>query len=233
MAFVSRGPPRRVFQGRAIGLAALATHSAAGDRAGGRDMRPEISPARAFFPDGSATDAPEGRKTRLAPVSRSRRKVIEAPACAHCQLPARLVLGEEAYPGRHDLAFDRFWLCRPCGALCGATKTGKPIGRPGNKALREARSRLHAERFDPIIRKGIERYAGAPLPPGMVPALVRRRTLIYLAHLMGIEPEECSIAQFDLEQCRTAWAALRGVTYEAAREFVKASEHDAAPEANP
>lgn len=174
----------------------------------------------------SPVDGPsKGAKSSVATLSRSRRKGLEPPLCAHCRRPARMVLGEEAYPGRHDLAFERFWHCAACSALCGATKTGKPVGRPGNKALREARSILHDRRIEPIVRVGIERYRGASLPPGMIPSLVRRRLRIYLAHLLGLEPEECQTAMLDLDQCRAAWIALDGVTYEAARDFVKASEH--------
>jgi hypothetical protein len=161
----------------------------------------------------------EGRFASPRPARQARRIKIEAPLCAHCRRPAHTVLGEELYRGRDDLAGETFWRCDACDATCGSHRNGKPLGRPGNKQLRDARMKLR-ERFDPIWLAGIAKYDGK-IAPGHARALCRRRLYLYLAHKLGLEPEEAHIAALDLEQCRAAWVALAGVTYDDARNFAK------------
>lgn len=113
--------------------------------------------------------------------------------CAYCNKPAELVGGEEIYPHRPDLYQKKFWRCRPCKAYVGCHKPNvgygdgtRPLGRLANAELRAAKSAAHAA-FDPIWQNGIARRGSA---------------YAWLANKLGIQPKQCHIGEFDVEQCK-------------------------------
>lgn len=151
-----------------------------------------------------------------------------APNCAHCGGPAGIVSGAAIYPGRQDLAALRFWRCSPCGAWVGCHRTGngrKPLGRPANAELRRARGILHERMVDPLWRGAIETCGYEPEDArarAIITRTARRRVYEFLADRLGIPFAETHVAMFDVEQCRAAWVALRGVGYPEIRAWAKA-----------
>ncbi len=143
----------------------------------------------------------------------------------HCNGLARLTTGAETYPRSPDLWDKPMWKCDACDAWCGALKSGKPIGRPANAHLRDARQKLRNIRFLTIVDWGVKTYAGTGrLPRPALEALVSRRLSRYLAHLLGLEEHE-TIAEYDLETCRRAWVTLASVDYADVRAFAKEQAH--------
>lgn len=123
--------------------------------------------------------------------------------CDYCGQPAPLITGKELYPHRPDLWEKRFYRCDPCDAHVGchppATARGGgigdgsvPLGRLANAELRRVRSAAHAA-FDPIWQRQ---------------GMSRRDAYLWLAQELGIDPQECHIGMFDLDQCRAAIAAV-------------------------
>lgn len=113
--------------------------------------------------------------------------------CAYCNKPAELVGGEEIYPHRPDLYQKKFWRCRPCKAYVGCHKPNvgygdgtRPLGRLANAELRAAKSAAHAA-FDPVWQNGFVRRGSA---------------YAWLADKLGIQPKQCHIGEFDVEQCK-------------------------------
>ena len=124
-----------------------------------------------------------------------------APPCLHCQTAAevRLVKGSKIYPTKKYLHHKKFWLCSTCGAYCGChDQSFKPLGYPADYATRQARSRLHNERLDPLWRSSTKGKRAA------------RRTEVYsyLSIRMGLNRDDTHIGMFTLEQCRAAWRLL-------------------------
>lgn len=110
------------------------------------------------------------------------------PVCPYCHQASVRVGGLKLYPHREDLASKTFYLCEPCDAYVGTHKgTNKALGTLANKVLREQRKLAHAT-FDPLWRDGLYGRGEA----------YRR-----LAKAMQLEREDCHIAMFNLEQCKT------------------------------
>lgn len=131
--------------------------------------------------------------------------------CDYCHQPAPLVTGREVYPHRPDLWEKRFYACMPCGAWVGchppATAPGGgvgdgtvPMGRIANAELRRAKSAAHAA-FDPL-------WQGRR-------SMRRRDAYLWLAQELRIEPEDCHIGMFDLDQCRAVIAAVHRLQVDA------------------
>lgn len=82
-----------------------------------------------------------------------------------------------------------------CDSYCGAHNNGKPLGTLANKETRMARNRAH-QLFDPIWKPDTDdrRTQNFPLIP-------RRQAYNYLAEYLGINPEVCHIANFDIATC--------------------------------
>ena len=124
-----------------------------------------------------------------------------APLCQHCNQPAKLVGGDAVYPHRPDLYHLNFWLCEPCQAFVGCHPVSKhlngdgktALGRPANAEVRKARSAVHRY-FDP---QHLEGYWS------------RREAYERLGQLMKLEPEDCHIGMFDLQQCTKALELVR------------------------
>lgn len=121
-------------------------------------------------------------------------------ACNYCGRLAMLVTGTEIYPHRKDLGFLRFWQCKGCDAYVGCHKRGAPLGggRVSNGAvplgtlanaeLRRARGQVHAA-FDAIWKEG---------------GMTRTAAYSWLQHHMGLQPDDCHIAKFNVAQCERA-----------------------------
>ena len=75
---------------------------------------------------------------------------------------------------------------------------------------------LHNELLDPLWRNAPAKYGKRG----------RRRALAYkfLAHKMGIDRDACHTGMFSLEQCRSAWRGLRGVTFADVEAFHQAEK---------
>lgn len=151
-------------------------------------------------------------------------KKIRAPLCVHCNRPAALTTGARIYPGRADLAAKNIWRCR-CGAYVGCHgDTTRPLGRPANSDLRTARIKLHNMRVDPLWQTAVETGEYRPESPraaSTIRSAARSRVYAFLADRLGIEPKACHISEFDIETCRRAWVALRGITYPEIRAWAR------------
>jgi hypothetical protein len=55
----------------------------------------------------------------------------------------------------------------------------------------------------------------------------RGRVYGYLANKLGISRDDVHVGMFDIETCRRAWAALRGLTYPQIREWTKQQKEQA------
>lgn len=107
------------------------------------------------------------------------------------------------YPRRVDLATLKFWSCAPCRAYVGCHKAGAhmfingkkvvsdgttPLGRLADADLRTAKQKAHAA-FDPLWTHDENR------------SKARKREYKWLANALGINPDDCHIGEFDLDQC--------------------------------
>ena len=151
---------------------------------------------------------------------------MAAPICPTCETAARLTDGREIYPHRKDLADKPIWACTICEDSYVGCHPGseEPLGFPADAALREARQLLHHRRIDPLWQNAPRTGGyGALDDEGLktVRRAARGRVYGFLASRMGLTREACHTAMFTLEQCREAWAALRGVTYPEIREWAK------------
>lgn len=160
------------------------------------------------------------------------RKQPAPPACAHCSVPAVLVSGMDVYPHRPDLGLLSFWRCVPCDATVGCHKgTRRALGRPANAELGKARVTLHEQMVDPLWKTAVESVGYTPEDPRAIAIIrntARARVYEYLGWRLGLDRDECHVAQFDLVQCRRAWVALRGITYPEIRDWAKARKAKAA-----
>ena len=159
------------------------------------------------------------------------RKAV-APICAHCNQPSVLVGGDVIWPNRTDRHAQFFWRCVPCAAYVGCHKnTKRPLGIPANDELRQARILLHNRMVDPLWRTAVESVGYTPEDPKarkIIMNTARSRVYEFLAWKLGIERDECHVAEFDLEMCRRAWRALQGVDYVMIRSWAKERRQDAA-----
>ena len=156
---------------------------------------------------------------------------MTAPTCPACAVPARLTTGAEVYPHRPNLHGKAIWKCDGCGAYVGChPNTTEPLGTPAGPELRAARMKLHNDMLDPLWKNAWRdpAYAGHRLPPGAskraidqeyrrkqvaVSKCARTRVYEYLAAQLGLTRDQCHTGLFDIEACRRAWVALRGVSY--------------------
>lgn len=132
---------------------------------------------------------------------------MEAPKCLECDLDCALTNGREVYPHRKDLAKTPVWICRRCNARVGCHPGSiRPLGFPANEALRKARALLHDRMLDPLWRDADD---------SLGPYQQRRlRVYRYLSETLKIPRDQTHTAMFDLDTCRRAWRALKGVTYQ-------------------
>lgn len=111
---------------------------------------------------------------------------MKGPPCSECGREAYRTDGAEIYPHRPDLHHKIMWACI-CGAYCGSHEnTGEPLGYPCGWHTRQARMAAH-EAFDRLWKHG---------PP------TRPEAYAWLAHEMGLPPEQCHIGMMTEEQAR-------------------------------
>lgn len=155
--------------------------------------------------------------------------------CPGCQREAELTNGAEVYPRRADLREKSIWICRPCGAYVGCHPgTTRPLGVPANAELRRARMILHNEMLDPLWETADQCDAYTPEDERARKKIRRRareRVYRFLADRLGLPREAVHTGLFDLETCRRAWRALRGVTYADIRVWARAAEASTPSEA--
>jgi len=114
--------------------------------------------------------------------------------CNYCGNPAQITLGRYIWPHRTEMHDKRFFICVGCDAWVGThEKTGKPFGTLANFELRLWRHKAHRA-FDPIweakVAAGIERHNA------------RNRGYKWLARQLGINKDQCHIANMDIETCK-------------------------------
>lgn len=148
-----------------------------------------------------------------------------APTCGSCSAIARLTTGLEIYPHRFDLHEKQIWKCDGCGGYVGCHPgTTNPLGTPAKWDLRNARRILHNEMIDPLWKTADS--CGLYTPEDekarhKIRRSARGRVYGYLAQKLGMQRTEIHVGMFDIETCRRAWVALRGVTYPQIREWFK------------
>ena len=145
--------------------------------------------------------------------------------CGSCNKAARLTDGREIYPHRGDLADRKIWKCDGCGGYVGChLGTTRALGSPADAELRKARGILHEQRFD-MIWKTADATGGYKPEDDKARWRIRRtartRLYAYLAHELDLSEAECHIGMFDLETCRRAWVALKGLDYPTIRAWAK------------
>ncbi|MDH2313071.1 hypothetical protein [Methylobacterium brachiatum] len=128
--------------------------------------------------------------------------------CADCGTGCALVDGREVDPHDPEIADVRVWACPecPCAWAHHAAAADAPAAVPAGAETRHAREVLAERLVLPLVHEGSGGLAGAQ-------ALAIDRLTNFLAYRMGIEPDECEVARFSLEQCRQAWRELRGVRF--------------------
>ncbi len=128
--------------------------------------------------------------------------------CADCGTECALVDGREVDPHDPEIADVRVWACPecPCAWAHHAAAADAPAAVPAGAETRHAREVLAERLVLPLVHEGSGGIVGAR-------ALAIDRLTNFLAHRMGIEPDECEVARFSLEQCRQAWRELRGVRF--------------------
>lgn len=142
---------------------------------------------------------------------------MTAPHCARCSRDCELTNGFEIYPHRADLAENPIWICRGCKARVGCHPgTTNALGLPADSETRRARSMLHNALLDPLWRHA-DRSLG---PHGQR----RKRVYRFLGDRLGIPYESVHVGNFDIETCRRAWLALKGVTYQQVHEWREAQK---------
>lgn len=118
--------------------------------------------------------------------------------CPYCGRNALLVNGFKIYRNRPDLAYMKFWLCKPCDAYVGCHKPTRynnfsdcePLGRLADSQLRKAKSAAH-KTFDEIWKSGRK---------------TRTDAYLWLAAQLRICPDECHIGMFDVDMCNKVQA---------------------------
>lgn len=155
-----------------------------------------------------------------------KQKTFDPPSCGMCASQSRLTDGSEIYPHRPDLHAKHFYKCDGCGAYCGCHgNTTEPVGTPADAALRKARMILHNELLDPLWMEADRSGVYAPEDDkarSIIRKAARGRVYRYLAEKLGLTFGETHTGHFDLETCRKAWLALKGVTYADIRAWSKA-----------
>lgn len=165
--------------------------------------------------------------------------MIHAPTCPACDLKARMTTGREVYPHRRDLWEKPVYVCDGCGARVGCHPgTIKPLGLPVDEATRKARIILHHSLIDPLWKNAWQdpAYEASQAHPdggrrangqearkarNAICRAARGRVYAFLAHKLGIDGKDCHTGCFDVETCRRAWRALRGVSYSDIRAWSK------------
>lgn len=151
--------------------------------------------------------------------------------CQHCKTECVDRRGTVVFPQYPQLADSLWWVCVDCGARIGSDEKGRPLGTAANEELRTGRDYVRTL-FDPLWVGASQFYPEARREGDQAErmkalAIIKRtahkRCREWLAEQLSIPPEEAGIDFLDLEQCRAAYRALKGVTYPTVREWAKAA----------
>ena len=123
------------------------------------------------------------------------------------------------------------WICA-CGAEVGCHRGGTvAMGRPADRATRQARMRLHGL-VDPLWRDApldaaygqsrsrlVDDADGLDAFEHDVRRVARTRVYAHLADSLGLHRDDAHIAMFDFAQCERAYHMLEGLHYADLREI--------------
>lgn len=112
------------------------------------------------------------------------------PVCPYCQVRTKLNFN----------SFGAHWACpvQNCGARVGVHRDSKryaPLGFPARGYLRAARMSCH-NLFDPLWRGYPRRFSS------------RLAAYEWLANALGVPVKRCHFAEFDVDTCKRAEAAI-------------------------
>lgn len=124
------------------------------------------------------------------------------PICPYCGEPATLFKSSrQFYHGRN---FGPVWACTDCDAWVGCHRGSPnfvPLGRLANAELRKAKMAAHAA-FDRLWRGKAEKE-------GCSRSKARGAGYRWLAVQLGVDPKDCHIGMFDVEQCQRVVAVCK------------------------
>jgi hypothetical protein len=124
------------------------------------------------------------------------------PVCEYCGANAKLTrFGDDPYPYRDD--HGPLWVCAPCQAWIGVfarSARNVPLGRLANAELREWKGKLHSA-LEPMAEAKVRRDGGKIFA-------ARAKGFKWLAGLLSIEEQKCSIHLLDVDQCKAAVAII-------------------------
>ena len=160
-------------------------------------------------------------------MSSKRRKPVKPPACIHCGELSRPALGAEIYPRSPDIADLRFFKCDECDAFIGTLKvSGKPLGLPANKELREIR-KLTFDKIKPIYQNAWQHKSYGKIDSSdqdarmSIQRSAKKRVYMSIAANMGIPYETCKVTHFGIDECREAYRLALRMDYGTVRAWYK------------
>ncbi len=120
--------------------------------------------------------------------------ILKGHWCPYCDRATKMIEAKEIY-GREGYGWA--YVCEQCFSYCGCHKgTTESLGSIANEPLRRLRNQTHAI-YDPIWRKLIKTSNYSKHE-------ARNACYMWLARLMGIEPQYCHIGMFTEQQCLDA-----------------------------
>jgi ssDNA-binding Zn-finger/Zn-ribbon topoisomerase 1 len=134
--------------------------------------------------------------------------ILDPVHCGECG--ARMVLRTSRFKTLRGQA-RQFWGCSrypDCKGAIGAHPDGRPLGVPGDRAVRDARIEAHAV-FDKLWKNATElpAYQGRELDDKakeIILRAARRRAYEWMRYQLQMSKSECHIASMGIEDCRRA-----------------------------
>lgn len=121
------------------------------------------------------------------------------PVCPYCGDVSILVKGDKIYPHLPKLHHKSFYLCSPCDAYVGChPNTTVPLGRLANAELRKKKLLAHSV-FDKLWKSG---------------KMSRKDAYAILCEKMALNPNDCHIGMFTVQQCNKVMAIFIPITKE-------------------
>ncbi|GLS44421.1 hypothetical protein [Methylobacterium brachythecii] len=131
-----------------------------------------------------------------------------APFCTDCGTEAGLMLGWEAGVSDPSLADARVWACPVCSdSWCRHDPIAdRPVGAPAGEETRNARTLLTERQVERVLAEALHENPNAR-------AIAEQRVARFLEAVLDVPAEFAAVDMLSIEQCRTAWHALHGVSY--------------------